>query len=61
MKKELFDLNCKQITETDKAIRIDDGKTQCWLPKSMIEIEKERDGTITVTLPMWLAKEKDLL
>lgn len=59
--KELFDLNCKLLVETDKAIRVDDGKTQAWLPKSQIELEHERDGTVTITLPMWLAKEKDFL
>ena len=61
MPRELFDVNCTLLAETDKAIHIDDGTKKAWLPKSQIEYEKERDGTYTVTLPVWLATEKGLV
>lgn len=33
-----------------------------WLPKSQIEVVDNSDGmTVTVTMPLWLAKEKGLI
>lgn len=44
--------------ETDNAILIDDGGVEkTWLPKSMVEVHD--DGTIS--LPEWLAMEKELI
>jgi len=57
-RQELIDINCKKLAETAKAIRVDDGTKQAWLPLSQIEVENESNGTITVTMPLWLAKEK---
>lgn len=39
------------------AVKIDDGKTSCWVPKSLIE--DYEDGTIA--MPLWLAQEKGLV
>lgn len=57
MSKKLADIECEIIATTEKAIRIDDGKEKHWLPKSLVE--DNRDGTIT--LPEWLAKERGLI
>ncbi len=57
MSKKLADIECEIIATTEKAIRIDDGKEKHWLPKSLVE--DNRDGTIT--LPEWLAKENGLI
>ena len=43
--------------ETDLAIFFDDGTKRVWLPKSMVEVND--DGT--VSLPEWLAEEKELI
>lgn len=53
-KSELFDLAAEIKGETEKAIRLFDGKTTEWLPKS--QVEDNGDGTFT--MPLWLAKDK---
>lgn len=58
----LYDFNAKIVRETDKAIQVtDDDLRFIWLPKSQCEIEMRKDGTADITLPEWLAKEKELL
>ena len=57
MSEKLCDIECEIIATTEKAIRIDDGKEKHWLPKSLVE--DNRDGTIT--LPEWLAQERGLI
>lgn len=62
----LFDITCILVRETDKAVCIDaegDGETLVWLPKSQIEIAKVagKQNLYEVTMPEWLAEEKDLL
>jgi hypothetical protein len=56
---DVEDLDIKN--RTDKAILVDDGKVSVWLPLSQVEVEENRDGTYTVTLPEWLAKDKGLI
>jgi hypothetical protein len=58
---DLIDLTVILITETDKAILVDDGDNRVWLPKSKVEIEPRSDGSHTVTLPEWLAIDKGLV
>lgn len=60
---DLVDIGCMIVGETDKAIRVDDGATRCWLPKSQIEFERSDlpNKLDTVTLPEWLAKDKGLI
>jgi len=62
-KRELYDAAFELFAETDKAILIseDGGKTKIWLPKSQIEFEKKPDGSVEVTMPIWLAREKELV
>lgn len=48
--------------ETDKALLICDGKTECWIPKSQINDQCEEDGKITsIFISEWLATQKGLL
>lgn len=61
----LIDLECDYVGETPDAILIAnpfEDKDSIWLPKSQIEIEYHGHvGSITVTLPEWLAIEKELV
>lgn len=60
-KRELVDLPCILRHETRRAYLLDFGeKEPVWLPKSQCEYHKEGRNEI-VTLPEWLAKEKDLI
>ncbi len=47
------------VGETEKAILLSDGTRREWLPRSKVLIEKNRDGTVTVLMAEWLAKEKE--
>ena len=58
---DLVDIIVEVKHETDKAILVDDGAKKVWLPKSQIEFESNGDGTSTVTLPEWLARDKGLI
>lgn len=62
---ELIVLNdCTLIKATEKALLIHfDGKPNTWLPRSQIEeTDLEKEGDVGyVELPVWLAREKDLL
>ncbi len=47
------------IRETGKAIQLDDGVSQQWLPRSKITIRAaDKHGLVEVLMPEWLAKEK---
>jgi hypothetical protein len=63
MSRELVDITCRVIVETDKAYRIDDGAISCWLPKSQVEWHPAVPGkTIgTMVVPEFIAKEKGLI
>ncbi len=55
---ELVDLDLEIKFETEKAVRVDDAAGRCvWLPKSQIEIDRERR---IITMPKWLAEERNL-
>lgn len=62
-RKQLFDGNFELLATTQFAIQVsdDDGRTKHWLPKSQIEYENLGDGTVDVTMPEWLAKEKGII
>ena len=51
--------------ETDMAILFTDGVTECWLPKSRIEILNEEDikgeRLAEINIEEWLAYEKGLI
>jgi hypothetical protein len=51
---KLIDIEAEVRGETEKALRLFDGKTTAWVPKS--QVEDNGDGTFT--MPTWLAKER---
>lgn len=58
-RKEIDDFNFTFHRETDKAICVsEDGEEEFWLPKSQVEYEMRNDGSVDVTMPIWLAREK---
>ena len=69
MRNELVDLALFIIHETDAAWRVSDtGKDAdgVWLPKSQVEVEFDKAPkagvrAAVVTLPTWLAQEKELV
>jgi hypothetical protein len=63
-KSDLCDVEMYLTKETDKAFGVTFGKDQplVWLPKSQCEVEKKTGSkTVIVTLPEWLAQEKELI
>jgi hypothetical protein len=59
--KELFDVTVSIIVETEKAWLVSDGDKEAWIPKSQAEIEREKDGSYTLTAPQSLLKEKGFI
>jgi hypothetical protein len=63
--RKLCDIQGYIHIETEKAILFsehDDIDEAAWLPKSQIEIEKtERGAIVNITMPEWLAKDKELI
>lgn len=58
----LCDITGRIEFETDKAIRFNDGTRVVWLPKSQVEVPEHNQGDVVeITLPEWLAKEKELI
>lgn len=59
---DVIDINVHLHHETDKAVLVSDTGDKddaVWLPKSQIEIEPDA-ATHVVSLPEWLAIEKEL-
>lgn len=57
-KRELVDISGYVQGETELAFRFNDGDQTVWLPKSQCQWN-ETDKTMT--MPEWLAKEKELI
>jgi hypothetical protein len=59
-KSDLVDISGEVIDSagTEKAFRFYDGKIYVWLPKSLCEWDEEGKE---MTMPEWLAKEKELI
>lgn len=56
------EIACEVRGETEKALRIHDGVSEVWIPKSQITDECEEDGkVVSIFIPEWLAKEKGLI
>lgn len=47
--------------DKDLAILVSDGVSEFWLPRSQIEIEHRKDGHAEITLPEWLAIDKEII
>ena len=58
---DLVDVTCKLKHETKAAWLISDGDRDVWLPKSQCELELGKNMVCIVTLPEWLAVEKELI
>jgi hypothetical protein len=54
-------LNCTVKHETVKAILVVADDQECWLPKSLIEVDKLGDDTARIVLPEWLAPKRGLI
>jgi len=54
---KLIDIAAEKRGETERAIRIHDGRTTAWLPKSLVE--DNQDGTFA--MPEWLARDKEFI
>ena len=62
MKSNLIDVACTFKHETKAAWLVNDGDRDIWLPKSQCEVDIAGDNTTCiVTLPEWLAIEKELI
>jgi len=57
VRKELTDIEATVCGQTEKAIRLFDGKVTEWVPKQFVE--DNGDGTFTI--PVWLAQEKGFI
>lgn len=57
----IIDLALIRKAETSAAILVSDGTRSAWLPKSQIEIEDQPDGSIIVSMPEWLAIDKEFV
>ena len=59
---DVLDYDCIWVRETAGAIavRMHEDASLVWLPKSQIEYERKDSRRVTVTVPDWLAEEKDL-
>ena len=57
-KDKLCDIAGEIQVETEKAYRFFDGKTSVWVPKSQCEWDPDEK---VMTMPEWLAIEKELI
>lgn len=63
-KSDIHDFTLHFHTETEKGIKVStDGNraNAFWLPKSQIEVVDLGRDMVEVSIPEWLAKEKELL
>lgn len=61
-KSDLVDIEVEVIHTTDRVVLVDDGDRRVWLPLAQVEVGPigPRRGA-TVTMPEWLAIEKELV
>ena len=60
--KNYIEVSGERKFETDKAILFFDGRIEVWIPKRYIEdTVKDGKNMITITIPEWLAEEKELI
>lgn len=61
-KPTLFDVTVTLWFETDRAWQVsDDDDKKVWIPKSVGEMDKNKDGTWCLTAPEWILKDKGLI
>lgn len=54
---EPIEIACKIIRHTEKAILINDGKADIWLPIKYVKIIADTE----IEIPEWLAKDKGII
>ena len=59
-KSNLVDIEAVVRRETDRAYLLFDGKTEAWVPKSLVEPDVGSNHSI-FTMPEWLASERGLI
>lgn len=50
-----------RVKETDRAILVNDGVYDIWLPKSLVEILEIKGDDLEISLPEWLAVDKGII
>jgi hypothetical protein len=60
---DLCEFDVQLLVETDKALKVNDGVREAWLPKSQLagEIEHLDNGLVRIIVPEWLAMDKELI
>ena len=63
MKSNITDIDVLIVHQTERAVLVkaDEDADGVWLPLSQVEIDGEPGGYGVVTLPVWLAEEKELV
>ncbi len=64
MSRELVDLTLRLHHKTERAVLVSetgDEKKAVWIPLSQCEVELMQRGMCIVTMPEWLAKDKELI
>ena len=61
MSRETTEITLEILRESARAIQVTDGDVTEWLPKSQLEYEGEVGQTVMVTIPEWLARERNLI
>lgn len=58
-----LELEVKRDVKGEGSILVSNGDTECWLPRSQIDVGEadERTKLVTVTLPEWLAVDRGLV
>jgi hypothetical protein len=62
--KELVDLTLRLHHKTDRAVLVSDDGVEAnakWIPLSQCEVEIRQKGMCVITMPEWLAKDKELI
>lgn len=63
MNNETIEIAVEVIHDTDAALLIFDGMNEAWIPRSLIEdYDTNARGEISeITIPVWFAKQKELV
>jgi len=61
MDSKLVDIAVQVKYETKAAYLINDGDKDIWIPKSQCELHFEPNKSAILTLPEWLALDKELI
>lgn len=58
----MIEISVTLVHKTERAILVEDGDQEVWLPKSQIKFDAANAGeTISVELPEWLAMKNGLI